>query len=243
MARLVPAIHVFAAARKQDVDARHPSSPRLRRATNSLGRHSFSGDGKAGHDESAEPPSHRSAYKRVCTIPRRNRARVIRIDWPSENRRGRRECWVMASPMARLQQKKQAAVTTGSAGHRHSLRNGVTAYIALSLGNGLSCPHRPRDHLAVLASASGGRDHTTSPSASATFVRRGKPRPSHPRPTVRDDRPKRPSSSRRDARDGVCDLPDEASVSACDRLARRAKWAWGVCGIGPSCHSGNVTPA
>jgi hypothetical protein len=29
---------------------------------------------------------------------------------------GRRECRVMASPMARLQQKKQAAVTTGSAG-------------------------------------------------------------------------------------------------------------------------------
>jgi hypothetical protein len=57
------------------------------------------------------------------------------------------------------------------------------------------------------------------------------PRPSHPRPTVRDDRPKRPSSSRQDARNAAGDLPDEASVSACDRLARRAKWAWGVCGI------------
>jgi hypothetical protein len=34
---------------------------------------------------------------------------------PSEIR-GRRECRVMASPMARLQQEKQAAVTTGSAG-------------------------------------------------------------------------------------------------------------------------------
>jgi hypothetical protein len=31
-------------------------------------------------------------------------------------RRGRRECRVMTSPMARLQQKTQAAVTTGSAG-------------------------------------------------------------------------------------------------------------------------------
>jgi hypothetical protein len=30
--------------------------------------------------------------------------------------------------MARLQQKKQAAVTTGSAEHRHSPRNGFTAY-------------------------------------------------------------------------------------------------------------------
>jgi hypothetical protein len=37
------------------------------------------------------------------------------------------------------------------------------------------------------------------------------PRPSHPRPTVRDDRPKRPSSSRQDARNAAGDLPDGAS--------------------------------
>src|SRR5689334_3854083 len=37
------------------------------------------------------------------------------------------ECRVQAAPMARLQQKKQAAVTTGKAGAtRHSLRDGVT---------------------------------------------------------------------------------------------------------------------
>jgi hypothetical protein len=35
--------------------------------------------------------------------------------------------------MARLQQKKQAAVTTGTPQHRHSLRNGLTAYLVLSL--------------------------------------------------------------------------------------------------------------
>jgi hypothetical protein len=35
----------------------------------------------------------------------------------------------------------------------------------LSLGTGLSCPHRSRDDLATLASASGGQDHTPSPSA------------------------------------------------------------------------------
>ncbi|WP_257165911.1 hypothetical protein [Bradyrhizobium sp. SRS-191] len=34
--------------------------------------------------------------------------------------------------MARLQQKKQAAVTTGSAELRHSLRDGLHAYIVLS---------------------------------------------------------------------------------------------------------------
>ena len=47
-------------------------------------------------------------------------------------------------------------------------------------------------------------------------------RPSHPRLTVRDDRPKRPSSSRRDARDCRGDLPDGASGKMCGRMARRA---------------------
>src|ERR1700724_1866976 len=46
------------------------------------------------------------------------------------------------------------------------------------------------------------------------------PRPPHPRPTYRDDRPKRPSSSRRDAREHRFDLPDGASADACDRLPR-----------------------
>jgi hypothetical protein len=51
MAGLVPAIHVFLLCRNKDVDARPPSPPRLRRATNTLGRRSFSEGGKAGHDE------------------------------------------------------------------------------------------------------------------------------------------------------------------------------------------------
>ena len=56
---------------------------------------------------------------------------------------------------------------------RPSLRNGVTAYSALSLGTGLSCPHRAQDHhLASLVPASGHQDHTTSPSALASFVSR-----------------------------------------------------------------------
>jgi hypothetical protein len=45
---------------------------------------------------------------------------------------------MQAAPMARLQQKKQAAVTTGSAGTiRHSLRDGFTAYSGLSPETGL----------------------------------------------------------------------------------------------------------
>jgi hypothetical protein len=47
----VPAIHAFPEARRDDVDARLPPPPRLRRATTSLGRRSFSEGGKAGHDE------------------------------------------------------------------------------------------------------------------------------------------------------------------------------------------------
>jgi hypothetical protein len=51
MAGLVPAIHVLNWASEKDVDARHPSTPRLRRAFSVLGRRSFSEGGKAGHDD------------------------------------------------------------------------------------------------------------------------------------------------------------------------------------------------
>jgi hypothetical protein len=44
---------------------------------------------------------------------------------------------------------------------RHSLHDGFNAHIALSLGTGLSCPHRlVHHHAKSLASASGGQDHT-----------------------------------------------------------------------------------
>ena len=43
--------------------------------------------------------------------------------------------------------KVHGAVTTGSAGrHRHSLRNGVTAYTALSPVNGVCLPPLPGPH-------------------------------------------------------------------------------------------------
>jgi len=45
----------------------------------------------------------------------------------------------------------------------------------ISPGTGLSCPRRLRDHqLANLASASGGQDHTISPSAPASLVQRSR---------------------------------------------------------------------
>ena len=178
----------------------------------------------------------RRRLRHTPAVPRRVRARVLPVAWPSQNRRGRRECRVTTSPMARLQQKKQAAVTTGRARHRHSLRDGVTVYIALSpVTFAWLPPSSAEKHvLENLAPASERQDHTTSPSASGHVRLTCPQRPPHPRPTYRDDRPKRPSSSRRDAREHRCDLPDGASADACDRLARRAICAWRACGNCPS---------
>ena len=104
-------------------------------------------------------------------------------------RRGRRECRVMASPMARLQQKKQAAVTTGSARSTGiPCAMVLTVSFVLSPGTGLSCPRRPRDDLATL-SLSVGRPGPYDFAVRACHVRLAcHPRPSHPRLTCRDDR-------------------------------------------------------
>ena len=83
--------------------------------------------------------------------------------------RGRGECRVPNAPAASCalgSWSMHTSIHSGGTGNiRHSPRNGFTAYIVLSLGTGPSCPHRPRDDLATLASASGGQDHTPSPSA------------------------------------------------------------------------------
>ncbi|RTL94605.1 MAG: hypothetical protein EKK32_26875, partial [Bradyrhizobiaceae bacterium] len=47
-------------------------------------------------------------------------------------------CW--PQPMARLQQKKQAAVTTGPAVNRHSLRDGLTSYAYSPRGSAVLPP-------------------------------------------------------------------------------------------------------
>jgi hypothetical protein len=41
---------------------------------------------------------------------------------------------------------------------------------------------------------------------------------------------KRPSYSRRDGQEDRCDLPDDASVHACDKVTRRAICAWQIGG-------------
>ena len=122
--------------------------------------------------------------------------------------------------------------------NRHSLRNGFTAYTR---------PPRCPGFLATVTceiarklDPSVGR---SGPRDFAVRVRHARlsqhPRPSHPRLTYRDDRPKRPSSSRRDAREAGCDLPDKASADGCGGLARRAKWAWRGCPIRRSDRVGN----
>jgi len=101
----------------------------------------------------------------------RDRARVIIRISPSKTR-GCRECRVLAAthgPPAK--RKAGGSYHRSSRIIRHSLRDGFNAYSVLSLGTGLSCSHRPQDHhLARLASASGGQDHTPSQSALTMLV-------------------------------------------------------------------------
>jgi hypothetical protein len=166
-----------------------------------------------------------------------NSVRVLRIDRP-RYRRGRRECRVKASPMARQQIKKLAAVTTGSAGSsRHSLHDGFTAYSALSSGPGLSCPRRPQDHPARLTPASGCQDHTPLPSVPGSFVgarRCDRARPPHPALNVRDDREAPLERVQDGANDAViCGWRQvcfcKSEHVSCGKLARRAVCAWLAC--------------
>jgi hypothetical protein len=98
-------------------------------------------------------------------------------------------------PRSRVQDahKECAHEHTGSAeAIRHSLRNGFTVSFALP-GDRAFLPPSLADRSTSLTPASGCQDHTTSPSAKASFVRAllarlTLPRPSHPAPNVRDDR-------------------------------------------------------
>ena len=145
---------------------------------------------------------------RTISFPRRHCVRALHRNCPSGNR-GRREGRVPAAPAAPVHQKARGRNTGGGGVIRPSLRNGVTVY-ALSPGTGLSCPRCPQAaHRAYRKpSASGGQDHTISPSASASVVLRKAPdlpRPSHPASYVRDDR-ETPLVWRRDGREDASDL-------------------------------------
>src|SRR5215467_11845352 len=87
-------------------------------------------------------------FKADRVVPAALDARVLHHSRTLEMRRGRREGRVQAAPMARQQIKKLAAVTTGLA-EQPGLPCAMvlTVSFVLSLGTGLSCSHRQRDHL------------------------------------------------------------------------------------------------
>ena len=113
---------------------------------------------------------------------------------PSKDRRGRRECRVLAATHGPPANKK-----AGGSYHRfsqiirHSLHDGFNGVLRALPGDRAFLPPSSAKRLADLASASGCQNHTTSPSASGSFVgaltaRCDPIRPSHPALNVRDDR-------------------------------------------------------
>src|SRR4029077_5714785 len=113
----------------------------------------------------------------------------VLLDITLRKPRGRRECRVKASPMARLQNKKQAAVTTGSAGSP-----GIPCAMVLTLIRDL--PGEPGFLAPVIArlvttrlGASVGAPGPHDFAVRIGIARRARPtRPSQPRLTCRDDR-------------------------------------------------------
>jgi hypothetical protein len=95
---------------------------------------------------------------------------------------------MQAAPMARLQQRKQAAVTTGTPQH-HGIPCAMVLRLIRDLPGvpGLIATVALRNVSQSLTPASGCQDHTTSPSASARFVSRAKASIAS-RANTRDDR-------------------------------------------------------
>ena len=79
-------------------------------------------------------------------ISRHDLARGLRFVVP-RNKRGSRECRVRAAPAvscAKGNKQKRTRAYRSAEAIRHSLRNGFTAYSALSLATNSSCHHRWR---------------------------------------------------------------------------------------------------
>ena len=103
--------------------------------------------------------------------------------------RGRRECRMQAAPMARLQQKKQAAVTTGKAG-----TTGIPCATVLTAAScspwsaGLDSLHRLRIVIRKLGPSVGGSGPHDLAVRGGCAARRAAPRASIASPPrVRDD--------------------------------------------------------
>src|SRR5690242_14315026 len=123
-----------------------------------------------------------SLKTRTCALAARC-ARVLRQSRSLQNQRGRRECRVKASPMARQQQEKLAAVTTGSAGSSGIPCATVLRLIRALLGDRAFLPPSPRVSYAKL-DLSVGRPGPHDFAVRADDARRASPpRPSHPAST------------------------------------------------------------
>jgi hypothetical protein len=107
-------------------------------------------------------------------------------------KQGRRECRVLAAPIASCAKVESTRVAaTGSAEiTRHSLRNGFNGFLRALPGDRAFLSPSPRGKCfpQSLTPASRRQDHTTSPSASPRARQSRRLRPPHPVPNVRDDR-------------------------------------------------------
>jgi hypothetical protein len=152
------------------------------------------------------------------SFPRRHR-RPSRCERDPLGVRGRREDRALAAPMARLQNKKQAAVTTGLAEHPAFPARWAYGLYVLSPGTGVLAPVTCELVAIRRLSASTGAPGPHDFAVRKRIVRRrvvSSLRHAHvhriPKPNARDDR-EAPLSSGRDARKCGADLPDKASAS------------------------------
>jgi hypothetical protein len=124
---------------------------------------------------------------RQVNVCRRSRDATCARAFPSASspNRGSRECRVLAAPAVSCadMRKENAHEHTGTAGAvRHSLRNGLTAYAALSLETNSFCLHHRRldggsirlDRMRhrQLGTSHGCRDHTVLPYAATSVILR-----------------------------------------------------------------------
>ncbi len=127
---------------------------------------------------------------RTRTFSRRGCVRVMHRASPSEKIEGAGNAGCTLHPRSRVRlahKEKHTSIQVQRRQSRHPLRNGFTAYIALSSGTGLSCPRRLQVTPRRL-SLSVGRPGPHGFAVRKHAVRLPAPsRPPHSGPTFRDD--------------------------------------------------------
>jgi hypothetical protein len=180
------------------------------------------------------PRTRRRQWWTHARIPAARSARVMhhRPPSPSKEGAGNAGCWPHPRTLRAKEVHFAHASDTGQPEHPAFPARWLYGLYVVSSVRRASWPPSPSQNVLRALDPSIGRSGPHDFAVRLRHVRLTRHRrPSHPRLTVRDDRPKRPSSSRRDGRDCRGDLPDGASEKICGRLARRAIWAWRACGI------------